>query len=218
MKKFQFLPFLIISWMVVYNVFSQTTIASLTGSVTGTSQEKLPYATIAVKGTTQGTLTDELGNFTLEVELPCVLKISMTGYLTLEKEIRETGTYDFNLVEDSKLLEQVVVIGYGTTKKSDLTGSSSTIKAADIRNIPALTATQAIQGKVAGVSIINSGAPGSSPKVRIRGVGSILGGADPLYVVDGVITTDIRNINSNDIATIDVLKDASSTASYSPSA
>ena len=213
-KKIQFPGLFILSLVLTMQAFSQSTNVILKGSVTGASNEKLAFATIAVKGTTQGTLTDESGNYILEIPIPCILKISMTGYITQEKEIRVAGNYDFNLAEDSKLLDQVVVIGYGTTKKSDLTGSSSTIKASDIRNIPSLTVTEAIQGKVAGVSIINSGAPGTSPKVRIRGVGSILGGADPLYVVDGVITTDIRNLNSNDIVTIDVLKDASSTAIY----
>jgi TonB-linked SusC/RagA family outer membrane protein len=111
-------------------------------------------------------------------------------------------------------LEQVVVIGYGTQKKKDLTGASSTVKGSDIANVPVLTATQAIQGKVAGVQITSSGAPGSAPDVRIRGVGSILGGAAPLYVVDGIITDDIRNLNSNDIVSVDILKDASSTAIY----
>ena len=111
-------------------------------------------------------------------------------------------------------MNEVVVVGYGTARRSDLTGSVASVKGSDIAKIPVLTATQAIQGKVAGVQIISSGDPNSSPTVRIRGVGTMLGGANPLYVVDGVITDDIRNINSADILSLDVLKDASSTAIY----
>jgi TonB-linked SusC/RagA family outer membrane protein len=111
-------------------------------------------------------------------------------------------------------MDEVVVIGYSTAKKKDLTGAMSSIKGSELVAQPVLTATQALQSKMAGVQITNSGAPGSSPNVRIRGTGSVIGGAEPLYVVDGVITDDIRNINTADILSIDVLKDASSTAIY----
>ncbi|MFN2438492.1 MAG: SusC/RagA family TonB-linked outer membrane protein [Chitinophagaceae bacterium] len=111
-------------------------------------------------------------------------------------------------------MNEVVVIGYGTSRKKDLTGSSATVRGADIINLPTLTATQALQSKVAGVQIINSGAPGSAPNIRIRGTGSVIGGVEPLYVVDGIITGDIRNISTADIVSIDILKDASSTAIY----
>ena len=113
-----------------------------------------------------------------------------------------------------KSMDEVVVIGYATAKKKDLTGAMSSIKGSELVAQPVLTATQALQSKMAGVQITNSGAPGSSPNVRIRGTGSVIGGAEPLYVVDGVITDDIRNINTADILSMDVLKDASSTAIY----
>lgn len=113
-----------------------------------------------------------------------------------------------------KSMEEVVVIGYATAKKKDLTGAVSSIKGAELMQQPVLTASQALQSKMAGVQITNSGAPGSAPTVRIRGTGSVIGGAEPLYVVDGIITDDIRNINTADILSIDVLKDASSTAIY----
>ena len=114
----------------------------------------------------------------------------------------------------AKSLDQVIVVGYGTQKKADITGAIGRVKGDDISRQQVLTATQAIQGKVAGVQIISSGSPNSAPVVRIRGTGSILGGQNPLYVVDGVITDDIRNINSADILTLDVLKDASASAIY----
>ncbi|MEY5036716.1 MAG: hypothetical protein RLZZ110_1733, partial [Bacteroidota bacterium] len=127
-----------------------------------------------------------------------------------------TATPETKSTQDSieKPMEEAVVIGYATAKKKDLTGSIASIKGAEIMQQPVLTASQALQSKMAGVQITNSGAPGSAPTVRIRGTGSVIGGAEPLYVVDGIITDDIRNINTADILTIDVLKDASSTAIY----
>lgn len=131
-------------------------------------------------------------------------------------QAQTSANNDTKSTQDSieKPMEQAVVIGYATAKKKDLTGAMSSIKGAEIMQQPVLTASQALQSKMAGVQITNSGAPGSAPNVRIRGTGSVIGGAEPLYVVDGVITDDIRNINTADILTIDVLKDASSTAIY----
>ena len=180
--------------------------------------QKVPIAgvSVQVKGTGAGTATDTSGNFSLNVNDPnATIIVSSLGYES--QAIALSGRSSILIIlqaSSAKQLEQVVVIGYGTQRKKDLTGASATIKGSEIANVPALTATQAIQGKVAGVQITSSGAPGSTPNVRIRGVGSILGGADPLYVVDGIITDDIRNINSADILTVDILKDASSTAIY----
>ncbi|MBM3937517.1 MAG: TonB-dependent receptor [Sphingomonadales bacterium] len=131
-------------------------------------------------------------------------------------QAQTSANNDTKSTQDSieKPMEQAVVIGYATAKKKDITGAMSSIKGAEIMQQPVLTASQALQSKMAGVQITNSGAPGSAPTVRIRGTGSVIGGAEPLYVVDGVITDDIRNINTADILTIDVLKDASSTAIY----
>jgi TonB-linked SusC/RagA family outer membrane protein len=111
-------------------------------------------------------------------------------------------------------IDEVIVVGYSKSTKKELTGAVGSVKGADLVKQPVLTATQAIQGKLAGVQITNFGAPGSAPTVRIRGTGSVIGGAEPLYVVDGIITDDIRNIATSDILSVDVLKDASSTAIY----
>ncbi|MEO7924189.1 MAG: TonB-dependent receptor [Chitinophagaceae bacterium] len=186
----------------------------ITGRVSNENGEPLQGVSITVKGTSLGTSTDNNGNFAITVPDNATLLISFIGYSTQEVAVNNQSVLTIKMVLSQQQMEQVVVVGYGTARKKDLTGSSATIRGADIVNIPALTATQAIQGKVSGVQVINSGAPGSTPNVRIRGVGSVLGGADPLYVVDGIITTDIRNINSSDILTIDILKDASSTAIY----
>ncbi len=174
----------------------------------------LSGVSVSVKGSSKGTYTDTQGRFSISVPTDAILVFTSVGYNKSEESVKGKSVLNVTLTVSSSSLEQVVVIGYGTQRKKDVTGSSASIKGTDIINIPTLTATQAIQGKVAGVQITSSGAPGSAPNVRIRGVGSILGGADPLYVVDGIITGDIRNINSADIVSIDVLKDASSTAIY----
>ncbi len=186
----------------------------IAGRITNENGEPLQGVSISVKGTSRGTTTDNNGNFTLTVPENATVLISFIGFTTQEVAVNNQATINIKMVQSQQQMDQVVVIGYGASRKKDLTGSSASIKGADIINLPVLTATQAIQGKVSGVQIINSGAPGSAPNVRIRGVGSVLGGADPLYVVDGIITTDIRNINSADILSIDILKDASSTAIY----
>jgi TonB-linked SusC/RagA family outer membrane protein len=187
---------------------------TVTGIVTGDNNELLEFVSVSVKGTTAGAYTDEFGKFSIFVPSNGILVFSYVGYETQEVVITNQSVVNVRLVSLIKQLDQVVVIGYGSAKKIDITGSSAKIKGSDIANNPYLTATQSIQGKAAGVQVINSGAPGSAPNIRIRGTGSILGGADPLYVVDGIITTDIRNINSADIVSMDILKDASSTAIY----
>ncbi|MBC7888160.1 MAG: TonB-dependent receptor [Ferruginibacter sp.] len=187
---------------------------SVSGKVTGASGEALPGITVSVKGSAAGTSTNAAGTYSLSVPEGATLVFSSVGFET--QEIALDGRTEINvvLITAAKEIEQVVVVGYGTARKKDLTGSVTSIKGADIAKQPVQTATQAIQGKVAGVQIISSGEPNSLPTVRVRGTGTMLGGANPLYVVDGVITDDIRNINSADIVTLDVLKDASATAIY----
>jgi TonB-linked SusC/RagA family outer membrane protein len=186
----------------------------ITGKVLSESGEALAGVSVVVKGSATGTTTDNNGDFSITVPDDGVLVFSVVGYETTEIVVSGKTTLAVTLKQATRSMEQVVVVGYGTARKRDLTGASISIKGSEISNLPSLTATQAIQGKAAGVQIINSGAPGSSPNVRIRGTGSILGGVDPLYIVDGIITDDIRNINSADIVSIDILKDASSTAIY----
>ena len=188
----------------------------VSGQVLDETASPLAGVSVSVKGTATGTTTDTEGNYSIVVpNANSTLVFSYVGFTTQEARVGDRTSITVALAASGAgSLAEVVVIGYGTARKRDLTGSVSTIKGSEIANIPALTATQAIQGKAAGVQITNSGAPGSAPNVRIRGTGSVLGGADPLYVVDGVITNDIRNINTADIVSIDLLKDASSTAIY----
>jgi TonB-linked SusC/RagA family outer membrane protein len=189
----------------------QTTVS---GTVTGENNTPLGGVSVNIKGSTKGTSTNASGRFTILAAPDATLVFSSVGYTNQEVAIGGRTDITVSLATSNRELEQVIVVGYGTQRKIDVTGSVASVKGADIAKQPVLTATQAIQGRVAGVQIISSGDPNSSPTVRIRGVGTMLGGASPLYVVDGVITDDIRNINSADITSMDILKDASATAIY----
>lgn len=187
----------------------------VTGSVKDSEGNPLPGVTIQVKGTSIGTVSQPDGSFTLNApDANITLIFSFIGYDPQEIPLQGKTTVDVVMSASTSQLEQVVVVGYGTQRKRDLTGSIGSVRGEEITKQPVNTATQGIQGKVAGVQIISSGAPGSQPLVRVRGTGSMLAGAEPLYVVDGVLTNDIRNINTADIVSMDILKDASSAAIY----
>lgn len=185
-----------------------------TEPVKGTVKDKAGTAligvTIRVKGTNAGTTTGPDGSFTLNVpEGRDSLQVSYVGYVQQDIAVGGRTTINITLQSAESQLEQVVVVGYGTQRKRDLTGSISSIKGEELAKQPVQTPTQAAQGKIAGVQVIASGQPNSQPQIRVRGTGSVLAGANPLYVVDGVLTDDIRNVNSSDIVSMDVLKDAS---------
>ncbi|MEL5994954.1 TonB-dependent receptor [Hymenobacter segetis] len=188
--------------------------ATVTGRVVDEKGAGLPGVNVVIKGGTNGTQTDMDGKFTLAVPDGSTLVFSFVGYTAQEVVVGSQTTINVALVPDTKSLSEVVVVGYGTQRRQDLTGAVARVDGAEVVNQPVQTATQALQGKVAGVQIISDGTPNAQPKVRIRGTGTLLGGAEPLYVVDGVQTTDIRNLSNADIASIDVLKDASAAAIY----
>jgi TonB-linked SusC/RagA family outer membrane protein len=191
---------------------AQTTV---TGSVLSDAGSALPNVSVQVKGTTTGTATDSSGNFSIVVpDGNAILVFSSVGYTEKEEAVNGRTELAVVLTTSSQSLEQVVVIGYGTARKRDLTGSVASVKGDELARQPVQTATQALQGKVAGVQVIGSGEPNSNPNVRLRGTGSVLAGVNPLYVVDGVLTDDIRNLNNADILTMDILKDASASAIY----
>ncbi|MBS4056260.1 MAG: TonB-dependent receptor [Bacteroidales bacterium] len=179
------------------------------------NKETLPGVNIIIKGTTRGAVTDLDGNFTLEVSATDkTLRFSFTGYEDQEVEIGNASFLTILMKEKSTLLNEVVVIGYGTVRKSDLTGSVSSLKSEDLLKTTASNPMQSLQGKAAGVHVTTtSGAPGAGLSVRIRGVGT-LNDSEPIYVVDGVILNDISFLSTNDIASMEVLKDASATAIY----
>ena len=170
---------------------------------------------ILEKGTSNGTVTEIDGSYSLEVSGPeAVLVFTYTGYAAKEMPLNGKSRLDVKLAEESTLLEQIVVVGYGTQKKSDLTGAIGSVKTKDIERIPTANIEQALQGKVAGVYVApNSGTPGAGAVIRIRGTGT-LNNANPLYVIDGMITYDASFVNPQDVESVEVLKDASAAAIY----
>lgn len=189
---------------------------SISGKVLDqTTKETVIGATVMVVGTQDGTVTDFDGNFQLSTSSTNPkLEVRYVGYQTLTVAAQTTGQTVIYLVEDSEALDEVVVIGYGVQKKSDLTGSISSVKGSDIASLASTNVVSALQGKASGVEIVqNSGSPGSSASIRIRGMGTV-NDSDPLYVVDGVSLESIDYLSSDDIESIEILKDASSAAIY----
>lgn len=184
------------------------------GTVNDSNGQPLPGASIIVKGSTVGVNTDFDGNFTIEVpSVNSILVISFIGFKTQEITIKDQKNITVKLIEDSASLEEVVVVGYGTVKKSDLTGAVSSIKQDKIEKFASSNVGSAIQGQMAGVQVTsNSGKPGGGVDIKIRGTSS-LGNNDPLYIIDG-IPSNINNISPNDIESIEVLKDGASAAIY----
>ncbi|WP_426670558.1 SusC/RagA family TonB-linked outer membrane protein [Mucilaginibacter sp. McL0603] len=188
---------------------------SVKGKVTdAASNETLIGVSVTIKGTTEGTQTDVNGAFSISAPSNATLVISYIGYKPLEVPVNGQTTLDVKLQAQNNALNEVVVVGYGTQKKADVTGAIATVKGADLASQPNPNPVSSLQGKVAGVQIINSGTPGSSPQITLRGLGTIFGSSSPLFVVDGVWYHDIAFLNSNDIETMSVLKDASSEAIY----
>lgn len=187
----------------------------ITGTVVDAAGVPVIGANVMVKGTTNGTITDIDGKFMLEVAKDAILQVSYIGYTNQEIPVGNQSILKIALKEDTQALDEVVVVGYGTMKKSDLTGSISNVKSEKLLNRPVTNITQSLQGKIAGVEVFqNSGAPGGHVRMRIRGDNSIKSSNDPLYVVDGIIGVTSDLLNPNDIESIEVLKDASATAIY----
>jgi len=210
----RFLLFSLLLLFISIQAFAQTRVVS--GQVTGADDKQpIPGVNIVVQGTNKGTSTDANGKYSIELAAnENSLSFTFVGYKIQTVEVGQRDVVNVILLTDATQLEEVVVVGYGIQKKSDITGSTANVKGEELTKQPVLTATQAIQGKVSGVQIISSGQPGSSPQIRVRGVGTALAGTTSLYVVDGVLTDDISNINTADIVDMNILKDASSAAIY----
>lgn len=189
---------------------------TVTGIVTDSSGAPLPGATVVVKGTTTGVITSANGSYSLSnVPADAILVISFVGMKTQEIDIDGKTSVNIIMEDETIGIEEVVAVGYGTVKKKDLTGATSTLGANVITSRPITRIDQALQGTIPGVSVVSqNGQPGRSILVRIRGINSITGSLDPLYVVDGFIGASINGIAPEDIESIDVLKDASATAIY----
>ena len=199
------------------SAFARPADRTLRGKVTDETGAGLPGVSIVLKGTQRGTTTDADGSFQLPVpEGVVVLVFSFVGYLPEEVEVLNQTTLNVTMNVDTKSLDEVVVVGYGTAKKKDLTGAVASVNIEDTRLQPNTNATQLLRGTTAGVQVTDNGRPGQNGNIRIRGINSISGSNNPLIVLDGIIYAggSLADINPNDIESIDILKDASSTAIY----
>ncbi|NML38024.1 TonB-dependent receptor [Chitinophaga sp. G-6-1-13] len=202
--------------LVVISPKSEQNAGRVNGKVADEKGTPLVGVSVKVKGSSQGAVTDIEGRFSLQAGPGAVLVISYMGFISQEVPV-PAGEQLINIVlkESTSGLNEVVVIGYGTQRKKDVTGAISSVNSKDLRNVPVRNAAEALQGKVSGVTVSqSSGSPGSAPVVRIRGIGSISGSNTPLYIVDGLPQTDIGWLNPNDIEAMDILKDASTAAIY----
>lgn len=187
---------------------------SVSGTVTDASGEPIIGATVMAEGTANGTSTDLDGNYSITADALGMLKFSYVGYTTQSIAIEGRSVINVTMTESAELLDELVVVGYGTMKKSDLTGAVGSIGGKDIKDVPVNNVGQALQGKIAGVNIVGGEKPGDNVTIKVRGLGSI-NNSDPLVVIDGVPTDlGLNAINPQDIERLDVLKDASATAIY----
>jgi TonB-dependent starch-binding outer membrane protein SusC len=206
-----------LSTLIVFLVLSSTVVLAqikITGKVLDESGSGLPGATILVKGSTTGVITDFDGNYSIDVpSSQSVLAFSFIGYATVEEVVGNRSSINVQLKLSESSLQEIVVTGYGAQSKRDITGAVTTVATNELLSIPATTFAQQLQGRAAGVNIVNSAVPGGEATVRIRGFGTI-GNNNPLYVIDGVPTERQGNLNPEDIETIQVLKDASAASIY----
>ena len=188
---------------------------NVTGNVKDGTGEGIIGATVMEKGTTNGTVTDIDGNFSIKVASGKTLVFSYIGMKTKEVKVTGNGPVNVTLEDENTTLNEVVVVGYGTMKKKDLTGSVATVNNKALEAVPVASASEALTGKMAGVQVTTTeGSPDADVKIRVRGGGSITQSNDPLYIVDGFPVETISDIPASDIEDITVLKDASSTAIY----
>ena len=186
----------------------------ITGKVVAAKDgDGIPGASVIVKGSKSGVASDANGNFSINAESNSILSVSSVGFATQEVKVGSQTSITIRLGEDYSTLNEVVVTGYGSQSKREITGAVTTVNAKDLQAVPATTFAQQLQGRASGVTIVNDATPGGNATVRIRGFGTI-GNNDPLYVIDGTPTENQGNLNPNDIETIQILKDASASSIY----
>jgi TonB-linked SusC/RagA family outer membrane protein len=202
---------ILISWQ-----FADAQGRAISGKVSDAGGNSLPGVSVTVKGTSQGAISDVAGKFSVQAPNNATLVFSYIGYKAQEVKVGNQSNYDVTLEEDAAALSEVVVVGYGTQKKSQMTGAISQVTAKQITEMPLTNLGQALQGRAAGVDVSQSGSkPGAAPRILIRGRRSFNAGNDPLYVVDGIpLSAGYEDINPNDIQSLEVLKDATATAIY----
>jgi TonB-dependent starch-binding outer membrane protein SusC len=198
------------------SVFAGTYARTITGTINDVDNgQPLIGATVRVKESPKGAITDARGRFSINIDdSDKTLVISYTGYETVEVAIGSNSTFTVTMSPSASSLDQIVVVGYGTQKKSSLTGAISQVTSREMSALPVADVRQALQGRAPGVSVVNNGAPGEDPIVRIRGIGSINFAANPLYVVDGLPVGDLATIDTRDVESVEVLKDAAAAAIY----
>jgi TonB-linked SusC/RagA family outer membrane protein len=189
-------------------------LADIRGKVSDANGQGIPGVSVVIKGTSRGTTTNGDGDYTLSAPSDAVLVFSFVGYVSREVSVSNQTLLNVTLQQDERALEEVVVVGYGTQKRASVTGAVSSVTPKDLTAIPVVSAESALQGRVPGVRVVNNGSPGQSPIVRIRGIGSINFASGPLYVIDGIPSGDLNNLDPKDIESLEVLKDASSAAIY----
>jgi len=205
MKNNVFRGLLILGFVMLYGFTQAQSISGIVSDESG----PLPGATIIVKGTTNGTTTDFDGNYTVDANSEAILVVSFVGYVTQEVAVAGKTTINITLVEDSSQLEEVVVVGYTTQTRGDITGSVASVDMKEAMKVPVVNAAEVLQGRVSGVTVVSNGRPGDAPKIVIRGFGT-QNNSNPLYIIDGVQTDDssiLSNINPADIDQMNVLKD-----------
>lgn len=201
-----FLCLLLVNFAMAQNI-------SVSGTITDDEKSPVAFATITIKGTNKAVQSDVAGKYTISVPANGTLVFTYLGSIAQEIAVNNRTQIDVNLKSDTQNLEQVVVVGFGTQKKKDLTGAITSVTGDEIAKMPAVNPLASLQGKVAGLTVVNSGGAGSQPVIRIRGISST-NSASPLYVVDGLLQDNIDFLNPADIETIDLLRDASSSAIY----
>jgi TonB-linked SusC/RagA family outer membrane protein len=187
---------------------------TITVKVTNENGDPLEGASIAVRGTTRGTTTNSAGVFSIEAEVGETLDISMIGYQSYSVQVGSSNSVAVELKPLISSINEVIVVGYGTQKRENVTGAISNVNSKTVAELPVANVSQALQGRVAGLQVTNNGSPGTQPIVRIRGISSISFASDPLYVIDGFPSGDLSTIDTRDIESVDVLKDASASAIY----
>jgi TonB-linked SusC/RagA family outer membrane protein len=224
---------IILSFCLFFALFSTQAAAQqqVAGKVTDSRGEPLPGVNIVIKNTSSGTVSGVDGSYALKADENSILSFSYIGYVPAEVSVNGRTKIDVSMKEDLQNLDEVVVVGYGTVKKSDLTGSVSSITSTELKATPVATFDQALQGRAAGVQVVqSSGAPGGGTNIRIRGTTSVSASSEPLYVIDGMLINNntgemsiggrgpainpLSTINPSDIESIEILKDASATAIY----
>lgn len=210
----QWARLLTLIWIGLISLSTTVLAQQVSGTVTNEDGSSLPGVNVVIKGTNRGVTTDRNGKFSVSADRTATLVFSYIGFNTQEVAIGNRTVIDIKMAEDLQSLSEVVVVGYGTQKKSSVTAAVSSVSPKELRALPVISPQQALQGRVPGVSIVNNSSPGVEPVVRVRGVGSISLNPNPLYVIDGMPAGGLNNIDPKDIESLEVLKDASAAAIY----